>query len=70
MCIDCFGNIPFETCFKLKSNSKTFYIKTRITSDPEPGDLETFKQMTIDLYLEFSFGRVTAKYDFEIEQEY
>lgn len=32
-----FGNMPFEACFKLRSNSKTFYIKTRITSGPATG---------------------------------
>lgn len=55
----------------LKSNDRIFILKVEcpLPSDADPADLETFKQMTIDLYLEFSFGRVTAKYDFEIEKE-
>lgn len=48
---------------------QSYKVECPLPIDADPADLETFKQMTIDLYLEFSFGRVTAKYDFEIEEE-
>ena len=34
----------------------------------EPEELDQFKKMAIGLYSEFSFGRVSAIYDFEREK--